>query len=99
MEKAVYWYQESATAGYAFAQNMLGNCFYNGWGIKKDWGWLLNFFEWRLSRGIRTDKSTLECVINMAGDHKRLGTGSDAILKKYSFSCSDLARISKIEKY
>ena len=43
--------------------------------------------------------NSLECVINMAGDHKRLGTGSDAILKKYSFSCSDLARISKVEKY
>lgn len=51
MEKAVYWYQESATAGYASAQNMLGNCFYNGWGIKKDWGMAVKFFRMAAEQG------------------------------------------------
>lgn len=76
------------------AWRQLGCCYETGRGVGQDLEKAAILYSQAAVEG-----STLECVINMAGDHKRLGTGSDAILKKYSFSCSDLARISKVEKY
>ncbi|MDR1643682.1 MAG: hypothetical protein LBC41_12090, partial [Clostridiales bacterium] len=35
--EAVKWYLKSAELGNAEAQNKLGDCYYNGYGVKKDY--------------------------------------------------------------
>ncbi len=88
---AVIWFYLAASRGYAKAQNILGNCFYNGWGCLKDTATAIEWYMKSAKQGYEFAKMTLKwCVQNglkvptqskLSSSHEYLNRGDDTILR------------------
>ena len=56
--EAVKWYRKAAEQNVAVAQNNLGDCYYNGEGVAKDWVEAYQWLCWQLGKAMRMQRRT-----------------------------------------
>lgn len=61
-KKAVEWFKKAAIQGYDKAEYNLGLCYYNGWGVNKDYKQAANYFKESLNNDYISDNSDVDSV-------------------------------------